>query len=323
MQWYSFRPYVSVARRQAKAAKLTARLQRQGRTITPVKIEGKTIAQTFWGKAWCDHLESYSDYANRLPRGRTYVRNGSVIDLQISRGKITAMVSGSEVYDVTIKIEKLHSQRWKSVRSHCAGQVGSLLELLQGRFDKSVMAVLTDRDKGLFPAPAEISLKCSCPDWAGMCKHVAAVLYGVGSRFDHQPELLFVLRQVDHLDLLDQMAAAGSLASTAVGGEKTLKDSDLADVFGIDLEPAPATASSAAVRAAKESKRATRSVRRPAKTAGGGGAPAMKVTRTRSSKEKPNGRTKDVAVASGPGILGAKSRKAVAKLKSGSRARQS
>jgi uncharacterized Zn finger protein len=312
--WYSFQPYVSVGQRRAKAAKLTAKLQKQGRKITPVKIDGRTIANTFWGKAWCDHLESHSDYENRLPRGRTYVRNGSVIDLQITPGKIIAMVSGSEVYDITIKIDKLHPQRWKAVRSQCAGQVGSLLELLKGRFDKSVMAVLTHRDKGLFPAPAEISMKCSCPDWAGMCKHVAAVLYGVGSRLDHQPELLFVLRQVDHLELLDQMAAAGSLASTTTKGQKTLKDSELADVFGIDLEATPAPAPP---RAKKDS-RSTQSVRPAAKTTAG-----PKTTRSRSPKEKACGRTKTAAATSGAAVSTTKSRKAPTKLKARHRDRQS
>src|SRR5262245_2228426 len=167
--WFEFKPYVPVAQRRAEAAKLTARLQKQGKTISPVKIEGRTIARTFWGKAWCEHLEKYSDYANRLPRGRTYVRNGSVIDLQITPGKITALVSGSEVYTITIDIDKLSDQRWKVVKAQCAGQIGSVLELLKGRFDKSVMAILTDRDKGIFPAPKEIATSCSCPDWAGLC----------------------------------------------------------------------------------------------------------------------------------------------------------
>ena len=284
MSWFAFRPYVPVAKRRADAAKLTARLQKAGRTITPVTIEGRTIAHTFWGKAWCDHLESYSDYANRLPRGRTYVRNGSVIDLQITPGKITALVSGSEVYHITITIEKLDPRRWNTVKSQCAGQVGSVLELLQGRFDKSVMTILTNRDKGLFPAPDAISAKCSCPDWAGLCKHLAAVLYGVGSRLDHQPELLFVLRRVDHLELLDPVAAAGSLGSTRASGQKTLEDSELADVFGIDLESAPALATSSSVAPAKGDIPVTRRGRpasKPAPTASGQGS---KVAKTKSPK---------------------------------------
>ncbi len=284
MSWFAFRPYVPVAKRRADAAKLTARLQKAGRTITPVQIEGRTIARTFWGKAWCDHLESYSDYENRLPRGRTYVRNGSVIDLQITAGKITAMVSGSEVYTITINIEKLDPQRWKTVKSQCAGQVGSVLELLQGRFDKSVMTILTNRDKGLFPAPDEISMKCSCPDWAGLCKHLAAVLYGVGSRLDHQPELLFVLRRVDHLELLDPVAAAGSLASTGARGQKTLADNELADVFGIDLESTPVPATSSSVPPAQGDQPVTRRGRPAAKPGPAARAQGSNVATTKSPK---------------------------------------
>jgi uncharacterized Zn finger protein len=297
MGWYEFRPYVPVWKRQAEAAKLTASLQKKGRKITPVKIEGRAIATTFWGKAWCDHLESYSDFANRLPRGRTYVRNGSVVDLQIKPGKITALVSGSEVYEITIKIGKLPPQRWKAVRSRCAGQVGSVLELLQGRFDKSVMEVLTHRDKGLFPAPAEIDMECSCPDWAGMCKHLAAVLYGVGSRLDHEPELLFVLRQVDHTDLLDQVTA-GSLVAKADDGQKTLEDSELAGVFGIELDttpvPEPDAPAARPVRGARRAGKAAVKTSRSASVKGARrGASAAKSPKA-PAKSKTTAKTKAV-----------------------------
>lgn len=307
--WFSYRPYVSVSQRRAQAAKLTANLKKAGRTITPVTIEGRTIASTFWGKAWCDHLEAYSDFANRLPRGRTYVRNGSVIDMQIKPGKITALVSGSEVYEITVKIEKLAKDRWAALSTKCAGQVGSVLELLQGRLDKSVMTVLTDRKQGLFPAPAEISMKCSCPDWAGLCKHLAAVLYGVGARLDREPELLFVLRQVDHMELIEQAATAGALTKTAKAGPKTLADSDLADVFGIELDTAPAA----------PAKKPTKAPAKKPATARGRAARKPATTKAAPAKATP----KKVAarVAASPKAVvtkapAAKTRKAVAKPKS-------
>jgi uncharacterized Zn finger protein len=194
MGWYGWRPYVPVAVRQARALKKMEKLSKKGLCIQPVEIAGRKIAQSFWGQAWCDHLEKFSDYANRLPRGRTYVRNGSVCHLEIAEGAVKAMVSGSELYNVNIEIKKLPDKKWASVKKRCAGQIASLLELLQGKLSKSVMAVVTDRDQGLFPHPGEISLHCSCPDWAVMCKHVAAVLYGVGARLDDKPDLLFLLR---------------------------------------------------------------------------------------------------------------------------------
>ncbi len=241
MSWYSFRPYVPVAQRRAQAARKLAQLQKKGRKISPVRIEGRTIARTFWGQAWCTHLESYSDYANRLPRGRSYLRNGSVIDLQIEPAKVVALVNGSSLYKVEVNIKPLAAQRWAQIRTRCSGHIGTLIELLQGRLSKGVMQIITARDAGLFPAPAEISLNCSCPDWAGMCKHVAAVLYGVGARLDDQPDLLFTLRQVNHLDLIAQAADVDALTQ-ASSPQKTICAGDLADVFGIELETGPVEA---------------------------------------------------------------------------------
>ena len=181
MAWYGhgygfWRPYVSVAQRRANAGREMERLRKKGMDIQPVKIAGRKIAHTFWGEAWCDHLEKFSDYENRLPRVRTYVRNGSVCHLAIHRGKIEAKVSGSELYTVKIDIAPLPAARWSSLKAACAGQVGSLLELLQGKLSSRVMEIVTDRDQGMFPSPKEITLSCSCPDWATMCKHVAAVI---------------------------------------------------------------------------------------------------------------------------------------------------
>jgi uncharacterized Zn finger protein len=239
MSWhgYGFRPYVPVAQRRANTARQMAKLAKKGHAIDPVQIDGREIADTFWGKAWCENLESYSDFENRLPRGRTYVRNGSVVDLQIRPGKVTARVSGSELYDIDIKIKPLSKPRWQAISSQCAGKIASVLELLQGRLSRGVMEIITHRESGLFPKPSEISLDCSCPDWADMCKHVASALYGVGARLDQRPELLFVLRQVDHMELIEQ-AAGQVLAPAASSDKKTIAEGDLADVFGIEIDSA-------------------------------------------------------------------------------------
>ena len=229
MEW---RPYVPVAVRRARARRETNKLRKKGKDIQPIEIEGRTIARSFWGKRWCEHLESFSDYANRLPRGRTYVRNGSVCHLTIAPGRIDAIVSGSELYDVTIRVDKLKAAIWKSVKTRCAGQIGSMLELLQGKLSQQVMGVVTDRERGLFPKPGEIGFDCSCPDWASMCKHVASVLYGVGSRLDDRPESLFLLRGVDTAELIaTEMTLPGEVATDDV-----LADDALAGIFGIDLD---------------------------------------------------------------------------------------
>ena len=234
MNWNPYRPYVSVAERRRLGAREVAKRKKSGLAAEPVTIPGRAIARTFWGKAWCDHLESYSDYANRLPRGRTYVRNGSVLHLGLAPGRVEALVQGSELYEVTVKVAPLAAPRWKSLVGACAGQIDSLVELLQGKLSHGVMQIVTHRDRGLFPAPAQIELSCSCPDWANMCKHVAAVLYGIGARLDEQPDLLFTLRKVDHRELLS--AGARAPRSRSPSNARTIAATDLGSVFGIDID---------------------------------------------------------------------------------------
>ncbi len=235
MAYHGWRPYVPVARRRANAAREVQKLRKKGMQIEPVEVEGRNIAKTFWGKAWCKHLERFSDYANRLPRGRTYVRNGSVCHLAISKGRIDAIVSGSELYRVAVDIRPLPKARWQKVRSRCAGQIGSMLELLQGRLSGAAMEVVTDPDTGLFPLPKEIKLACDCPDWATLCKHLAAVLYGIGARLDERPELLFVLRNVDHEELISTELDLRQ-ATSGKGTRRRLATQDLSEVFGVDLD---------------------------------------------------------------------------------------
>ena len=235
MSYYGWAPYVPVAKRRARAAREMKKLFNQGMKIEPIEVQGRKIVRTFWGEAWCNHLEKFSDYQNRLPRGRTYVRNGSGCHLSISKGRIEAIVSGSELYKIDINITPLSANKWSNVRKQCAGQIGSMLELLQGRFSDNVMKIVTDQEKGLFPKPGEIKLACNCPDWAEMCKHIAAVLYGVGARLDHQPELLFLLRNVDQEELISaeldmQTATAGK------GKRRRLAEADLSSVFGVEIE---------------------------------------------------------------------------------------
>ena len=234
MDFYGWKPYVSVAERRRKAAAEMAKLKKKGHPVSPVVVEGRTIAKSFWGKAWCDNLESYSDFANRLPRGRTYARNGSVIDLRIDPGKVHALVSGSELYSVEIGVHPLEAQAWDAIIRECSGKVASLIELLQGRLSQAVMETVTRRGEGLFPLPRQISLRCSCPDAASMCKHVAATLYGIGARLDDEPELLFRLRHVEPMELIRQAANLPTMAPP--GTEGALDSADLSALFGIDLD---------------------------------------------------------------------------------------
>ena len=234
MSYFGWHPYVPVAEKRRQAERKLAKLKKQGHSVAPVKIEGRTISKSFWGKSWCTNLERYSDYENRVPRGRTYVRNGSVVDLQIAKGKVTAMVAGSSLYKINITIAPVAAARWKAICRDCAGTIDSLVELLQGRLAKGVMDRVCREGDGLFPSPEEIKLSCSCPDWADMCKHVAAALYGVGARLDEKPQLLFVLRGVDENELLAR-AGQGLPLARATPSAKVLDDGDVAALFGLEM----------------------------------------------------------------------------------------
>lgn len=233
--YYEWRPYVSVATRRRKAEREMQKLKKKGHRVSPVVIEGRTIAKTFWGKAWCDNLERYSDFSNRVPRGRTYVRNGSVVDLQIAPGEVNALVSGSQVYKVNVKVSAVPKDRWSSICTDCAGAIDSLVELLQGRFSRGVMERVCRQGIGLFPAPTEIRFSCSCPDWASMCKHVAAVLYGIGARLDEQPDLLFHLRKVDEKDLIAKAGKGIPLSKRGPADDKVLATDGLSELFGLEI----------------------------------------------------------------------------------------
>lgn len=229
-------PYVPVATRRANAAREASKLSKKGKKLRPIEIKSRAIATSFWGMAWCGNLEIYSDWANRLPRGRAYARNGSIVDLQIETGTIEALVSGSSLYRIKIRIEPLNSKRWQAIRSDCARQVTSLLDLMRGKLPDVVLARLTDPKEGMFPSPKELKMQCSCPDYATMCKHVAATLYGVGHLLDSEPELFFKMRGVDRMELVSD-AIANQSCDDAIGLNEPsdLQSEDLGAIFGIDL----------------------------------------------------------------------------------------
>ena len=238
--WGGWPRYVPVAERREKARKQAEKLsKKKGATLSPVTVSGRAIASSFWGKAWCQNLEKYSDYANRIPRGRTYVRNGSVIDLHIAPGQVNAQVSGTHLYSIKIAFKPLRPDIWLKIKRECTGKIGSLIELLQGKLSKEVMEIVTRERTGLFPEPSEISFNCSCPDVASLCKHVAATLYGIGARLDQEPELLFLLRGVDHLELIAAPDAAAGLAASPDLQERKIAEEELSAIFGIEIDGAP------------------------------------------------------------------------------------
>ncbi|WP_297455737.1 hypothetical protein [Ferrovum sp.] len=302
MSYGYWKPYVPVAKRRAQAEKAVTKAKKAGQDMRPVVIEGRAIAKTFWGKAWCDNLEAYSDFENRLPRGRTYVRNGSVIDLKIEPGRVHALVIGSSLYKIQIGITVVPDTHWKSLAKECIGSIASLVELLQGKLSKAVMERICQPKTGLFPTPKDIQFDCSCPDWATMCKHVAAVLYGVGARLDAQPELLFTLRQVNANDLVTQAAELSvNTKKTPVRG-KVLDDSQLADVFGIEMdspEVLPDTKKKAGTHRTKPEEPPAVATKTPARASPKKKAVATTTTKTidqRPRKEKTQATVESTAV---------------------------
>jgi uncharacterized Zn finger protein/transcriptional regulator with XRE-family HTH domain len=249
--WYP--PYVSTAEKQYRNEKMAAKLSKEGRVLKPILVKGRKMATSFWGKAWCDNVESYQDYSNRLPRGRSYVRNGAVLDLDISTGKVTALVSGSssKPYEISITISPLAPERWELLKKKCLGKISSLLALVQGKLPQEILAEFCNRETGLFPSPKEIKTSCSCPDWAGLCKHLAAVLYGIGVRLDEDPKLFFTLRGVKESDLVGSEV----IDTLTEGVSSEIASDDLSSVFDMELdslgEPGAAN-TGALVRQSKE-----------------------------------------------------------------------
>ncbi len=241
MSYWGFPRYVSVGEKKQRSRRKLEQLKKKNQKIEPIIIEGRTLAHTWWGKAWNKNLEGYADYSNRIGRGRSYVRCGSVLDLQISEGKVQSLVQGSESnpYSIVIKIKALEKSVWGKIKGVCEGKLDSLQELLVGKFPKALDEIFTAHGKGLFPAPKEIDFDCSCPDWASMCKHVAATLYGIGARLDKDPNLFFALRKIEINDLITETVKDKTkelLTKAKKKSSRIIEDQDLSSVFGIELD---------------------------------------------------------------------------------------
>lgn len=241
MGYWGYPDYIPVAEKKAKAGRKLKQLKKKNPDIKPIIIEGRAIAKTWWGKSWNVNLERYADYNNRIGRGRSYVHHGAVLNLQIDSGRVESLVQGSrsKPYSVTIKIQAIDKTIWQDIKTACEGRLDSLQELLDGKFPKALGEIFTAKGKGLFPSPKEIEFDCTCPDWAYMCKHVAATLYGIGARLDEDPDLFFKLRKVEMGGLITQTVKDKThklLKTAEKKSKRVIADADLSDVFGIDLE---------------------------------------------------------------------------------------
>jgi len=291
MGYRGYPRYVSVAEKQAKAARKLKQLTKKNPDIKPILLEGSAIARTWWGKSWNLNLERYADFSNRIGRGRSYVRHGAVLDLQIDSGKVEALVQGtrSKPYSVVIKIKAVNKMIWKDIKAACEGKLDSLQELLAGKFPKALDEIFMAQGKGLFPSPEEIDFSCSCPDWAYMCKHVAATLYGIGARLDNDPSLFFKLRNAKMKDLVTQALEDKTrklLKKAEKKPTRVIAESDLADVFGIDIEE-PVVVKKKRAKAPKGASRRTKSLTPTSKKARAGSATTKPAAKTLPKKASP------------------------------------
>lgn len=262
MRYYGwgFSRYVTVAEKRAKAQKKLKQLKKKNSNITPLVLQGTKLAHTWWGMAWNTNLKKYADYSNRVGRGRSYIRNGYVLDFKINPGEVTSLVQGtsSRPYEVAIKIKSLNKKAWSEIKKQCEGKIESLQELIEGRFPKELVEIFTSKGKGLFPLPREIEFSCSCPDWAGMCKHVAATLYGVGVKLDEDPKLFFLLRKAEMDDLITEALRDKSKKMLKKAEQKTsrvINDSDADKIFGINFDKRAVSVKSAMLKKIKNKKR--------------------------------------------------------------------
>ena len=231
MAWHE---YYEAAEQKVKLDREIEKRRKRGEKLDAFAAPaGNKLTQQFWGAAWSRHLETYGGYDARLGRGRSYLRQGKVLNLVVEEGIAAAEVAGSYLYEVEIRVAPLPAKQWQAIKAECAGQVASLLDLLGGKLGDGVMKIITDPDKGLFPKRKEIRHQCTCPDDADLCKHQAAVLYAIAVLFDQDPRVLFEWRGVDPSELIASGATALTNAEAGTGGE--LAGEDLSALFGIEL----------------------------------------------------------------------------------------
>lgn len=224
---------------QSKIASSNNKANKKGKQYKPIHIEGRQIAKSWWGQAWCNVLENYADYGSRLERGKRYVRSGTVIDLHITKGCVKALVQGRRAspYKVDIHISPLKAEEMDALVEKCSHKISNLETLINGDFPEDLQELFTSSN-GLFPSSREISFSCSCPDWAIMCKHVAAVMYGIGAKFDENPFLFFELRGIDVHRLIDvaiESHVDHMLEHAHDPSDRIIEDDDIKAIFGIDI----------------------------------------------------------------------------------------
>lgn len=225
-----YTPRMPVARLATLAAERLRELQSNGAELCPVVNKSRKLATNYWGAAWMRHLARCEAGGLNLAPGRSLLRHGSVLDLRLSQGKIAALVSADELYEVELSITPLDDERLEHLKKACYGNIASCVALLEGKVDADVLNMLCADETGVLPEPADWHMYCSCTDWSEPCAHAAAAVYAAGCLIDAEPGLLFTLRGIDVSALLPseqplQLASDASFDAAA-----------LSATFGIDID---------------------------------------------------------------------------------------
>ncbi len=194
--------------------------------LNPVHEKSRKLAKNAWGSAWMRQLAYCEQEGFSLAAGRSLLRHGCVLDVQVGRGTIDALVSGEELYEIHLKLAEPDEEKIEYLREQCGAHIDSLVALLDGKIDASVMQQLCDPEEGLLPLPYEWQMDCNCPDWNEPCPHAAAAIYAAGCLIDAEPRLLFTLRGIEPSTLCE-------VPSTAAAD---FDATDLANTFGIDID---------------------------------------------------------------------------------------
>lgn len=219
-------PRLRVADLARLAQQRRENLLQEGRQLHPVQGSSRNLASHFWGRAWMKHLALCEAGGLCLAPGRTLLRHGCVLDLQLAPGRVEALVSAQELVEVQIDIAPLEDERLEALKEACSGRIDSLVSLLEGCTDEAVLQRLCDPETGLLPEPHDWHMNCTCPDWAEPCPHAAAALYATGTLIDVEPTLLFQLRQVEASSLIEAPKVEAEVFDTSA----------LGSMFGIDLD---------------------------------------------------------------------------------------
>ena len=228
----------TVAELEARAKQSSEKAAKKKLIYEPIKpFTRRQICTSWWGKAWCENLERYADFESRLDRGKRYVKNGTVLDLKIKKGRVEAKVQGTRKtpYKVEIRISPLSEEKCGEIIEQCGRRIENMESLIKGEFPLDLKELFLAKD-GLFPKPKEISFNCSCPDWALMCKHVAAAMYGIGVRLDENPFYFFELRGIDadkFIGVALESKVESMLANADRDSERIIRDADLTGLFGV------------------------------------------------------------------------------------------